>query len=111
MAVRVGINGFGRIGRLVVRAALKRGSDLTFVAANDVTDSATLAHLLQYDSIHGVWPEAVRVEGDTIHVGSQSIRTLKVPDPGQLPWKELGVDVVLEATGRFTDRADAARHL
>jgi glyceraldehyde 3-phosphate dehydrogenase len=111
MAVKVGINGFGRIGRLVVRAALERKADVTFVAANDVTDAATLAHLLKYDSIHGVWPDAVTVEGDAIHVGGQQVRILKVKDPKDLPWKDLGVDVVLEATGLFTDKDKAAAHL
>src|SRR5438477_10260721 len=102
MAVRVGINGFGRIGRLVVRAALRRGaSDIAFVAANDVTDAASLAHLFRYDSVHGVWPDPVVAEGDDLHVGGHTIRTLHVPDPGSLPWKELGVDLVIEATGRF----------
>jgi glyceraldehyde 3-phosphate dehydrogenase len=111
MAVKVGINGFGRIGRLVVRAALKRKADVTFVAANDVTDAATLALLLQYDSIHGTWPEPVRAEGDAVHVGGQVIRILKVKEPKDLPWKDLGVDVVLEATGIFTDKDKASAHL
>ncbi len=111
MGIKVAINGFGRIGRLVVRAALKRKANLEFVAANDVTDAATLAHLLQYDSVHGVWPEPVTVEGDTVKVGGQTIRILKVKDPAALPWKELGVDLVLEATGIFTDREQAAAHL
>jgi glyceraldehyde 3-phosphate dehydrogenase len=111
MAVRIGINGFGRIGRLVVRAALKRKAKLEIVAANDVTDAATLAHLLQYDSVHGVWPDPVTVEGDTIHVSGQTIRILKVREPGDLPWKDLGVEIVLEATGLFTDREKAAAHL
>jgi len=111
MAVRVGINGFGRIGRLVVRAALKRKADVEFVAANDVTDAATLAHLLQYDSVHGVWPDEVTAEGDAIKVGGKTIRILKVKDPAELPWKDLKVDVVLEATGLFADREKAAAHL
>ncbi len=111
MAVRVGINGFGRIGRLVVRAALKRKADVEFVAANDVTDAATLAHLLQYDSVHGTWPDPVTATGDTVHVSGQSIRILQVKDPRALPWKDLGVDIVLEATGLFTDRDQAAAHL
>jgi glyceraldehyde 3-phosphate dehydrogenase len=111
MAVRVGINGFGRIGRLVVRAALKRRADVEFVAANDVTDAATLAHLLKYDSVHGTWPDEVTAEGDAIHVGGKAIQILKVKDPAELPWKTLGVDVVLEATGLFTDREKAAAHL
>jgi len=111
MAVRVGINGFGRIGRLVVRAALKRKADVEFVAANDVTDAATLAHLLQYDSVHGVWPDEVTAEGDAIKVAGKTIRILKVKDPAELPWKDLKVDIVLEATGLFTDREKAAAHL
>jgi glyceraldehyde 3-phosphate dehydrogenase len=111
MAVRIGINGFGRIGRLVVRAALKRKAKLEIVAANDVTDAATLAHLLQYDSVHGVWPDPVTVEGDTIQVSGQAIKILKVREPGDLPWKDLGVEIVLEATGLFTDREKAAAHL
>ncbi len=111
MAVKVGINGFGRIGRLVVRAAKKRGADLDFVAVNDVTDAPTLAHLLQYDSVHGVWPEPVAAEGDSIRIGGDTIRVLKEREPGKLPWKDLGVDVVLESTGLFTDRDKAAQHL
>jgi glyceraldehyde 3-phosphate dehydrogenase len=111
MALKVGINGFGRIGRLVVRAAKKRGAEIDFVAVNDVTDAPTLAHLLQYDSVHGVWPEPVRAEGDSLKIGGDSIRVLKERDPAQLPWKDLGVDIVLEATGLFTDRDKAAAHL
>src|SRR6266513_661824 len=111
MAIRVGINGFGRIGRLVVRAALKRKVALEIVAANDVTDATTLAHLLQYDSVHGTWPDRVTVSGDALKVSGQTIRILKVRDPGALPWKDLGVDIVLEATGLFTDREQAAAHL
>jgi len=111
MAVRVGINGFGRIGRLVVRAVLKRKADVEIVAANDITDAATLAHLLQYDSVHGTCAETVTVDGDTILVGSQRIRILKEKDPAALPWKALGVDIVLEATGLFTDREKAAAHI
>src|SRR5690348_7532908 len=111
MAVKVGINGFGRIGRLVVRAAVKRNADVTFVAANDVTDAPTLAHLLKYDSIHGVWDVPVKVEGDAIVAGNQTIKILKVMDPKDLPWKALGVDLVLEATGKFTDKDKAAAHI
>jgi glyceraldehyde 3-phosphate dehydrogenase len=111
MAVKVGINGFGRIGRLVVRAAKKRGADIDFVAVNDVTDAPTLAHLLQYDSVHGVWPEPVKVEGESIRIGDDVIRVLKERDPSKLPWKDLGVDVVLESTGLFTERDKAAMHL
>ncbi len=111
MVVRVGINGFGRIGRLVVRAAKKRGAEVNFVAVNDVTDAPTLAHLLQYDSVHGTWAEPVRAEGDTLTIGGDTIQVLKEKDPAKLPWKDLGVDVVLEATGLFTDREKAVAHL
>ena len=111
MAVKVGINGFGRIGRLVVRAAKKRGAEIEFVAVNDVTDAPTLAHLLQYDSVHGVWPETVTADGDTLVVGADRIKVLAERDPGKLPWKALGVDIVIEATGLFTDRDKAALHL
>ncbi len=111
MAVKVGINGFGRIGRNVVRAARKRGAAIDFVAVNDVTDAPTLAHLLKYDSVHGVWPEAVTADGDHLTMGGDRIRVLKERDPARLPWKELGVDIVLEATGLFTDREQAAAHL
>ena len=110
MTLRVGINGFGRIGRLVVRAAKKRGADIDFVAVNDVTDAPTLAHLLQYDSVHGTWPEAVTAEGDAIRIGGDEIKVLKIKDPAELPWKDLGVDIVLEATGIFTDRDKAIVH-
>jgi glyceraldehyde 3-phosphate dehydrogenase len=111
MAVKVGINGFGRIGRLVVRAARKRGAAIDFVAVNDVTDAPTLAHLLRYDSVHGVWPETVVAEGEWLSIGNDRMKVLKVAEPAQLPWKELGVDVVLEATGKFSDRDKAAAHL
>ncbi len=110
MAVRVGINGFGRIGRLVVRAARKRGAAINFVAVNDVADAPTLAHLLQYDTVHGTWPEPVTVAGDSLRIGGDDIKVLKVKDPADLPWKDLGVDVVLEATGLFTDRDKAIAH-
>jgi glyceraldehyde 3-phosphate dehydrogenase len=82
-----------------------------FVAVNDVTDAATLAHLLQYDSVHGVWPEPIRADGDTLVIGADRIRVLREREPGNLPWKDLGVDLVLEATGLFTDRDKAAAHL
>ena len=112
MAIRVGVNGFGRIGRLVVRAARKRGmKDIEFVAANDLTDANTLAHLFRFDSVHGVWPETVTAQGDSIAVGDSTIRILKEKDPAKLPWKQLEVDVVLECTGLFTDRESAAVHL
>jgi glyceraldehyde 3-phosphate dehydrogenase len=112
MAIRVGINGFGRIGRNVVRAAKAMGvSDLDFVAVNDITDTKTLAHLLKYDSVHGRFPGEVLPESDALTVAGDSIRVLAERDPAKLPWKDLGVDVVLESTGRFTDRDQAALHL
>jgi len=112
MAIRVGINGFGRIGRNVVRAARAMGAkELDFVAVNDITDTATLAHLLKFDSVHGRFPADVTAEKDGIVVGGDAMRVLAEKDPAKLPWKELGVDVVLESTGRFTDRDQAALHL
>jgi glyceraldehyde 3-phosphate dehydrogenase len=111
MAIRVGINGFGRIGRNVVRAARRRGAAIDFVAVNDVTDAPTLAHLLQYDSVHGVWPEKVTADGGDLTIGDDRVRVLREKDPARLPWKDLGVDVVLEATGIFTEREQAAAHL
>jgi glyceraldehyde 3-phosphate dehydrogenase len=110
MPLRIGINGFGRIGRQVVRAAVERGAALEFVAVNDVTDAATLAHLLRYDSIHGAWPDARAADGH-LAVAGKKIQVLSEKDPAKLPWKSLGVEVVLEATGKFTDRAGAAQHL
>ena len=112
MAIRVGINGFGRIGRNVVRAAkAMRGAELDFVAVNDLTDTRTLAHLLKYDSVHGHFPGDVTPESEALCVDGDSIRVLSEKDPAKLPWKELGVDIVLESTGRFTDRDQAALHL
>lgn len=110
MAIKVGINGFGRIGRNVFRAALG-DSDIDIVAANDVTDAATLAHLLKYDSVLGNLAEDVRADGDTIVAGRESFKVLKERDPGKLPWKELGVEIVIESTGLFTKREDASKHL
>ena len=109
--MRVGINGFGRIGRLVVRAALKRNESIDFVAVNDITDAKSLAHLLTYDSIHGPWPEHFEVAHGGLRIGGKTIRVLCEAKPEALPWKELGVDVVLECTGMFTDREKAAVHL
>jgi len=112
MAIRVGINGFGRIGRNVVRAAQAMGAkEIDFVAVNDITSTATLAHLLKYDSVHGRFPGDVAAEKDAIIVGGDAMRVLAEKDPAKLPWKELGVDVVLESTGRFTERSQAALHL
>ena len=110
MALRVGINGFGRIGRNIMRAALTR-TDIEMVAVNDLTDAATLAHLLKYDSVLGNLSAAVEADGDSIRVNGRPFRVLSVKDPAQLPWQDLGVDVVFESTGRFTKRDDAARHL
>ncbi|HSF16264.1 MAG TPA: type I glyceraldehyde-3-phosphate dehydrogenase [Vicinamibacteria bacterium] len=110
MAVRVGINGFGRIGRNVFRAAL-HDSAIDIVAANDITDAATLAHLLKYDSVLGNLPEEVRADGDTIVAGGKSFKVLKERDPANLPWKALDVDIVIESTGLFTKRDDAAKHM
>jgi glyceraldehyde 3-phosphate dehydrogenase len=110
MAVRVGINGFGRIGRNILRAALG-DKDIDFVAVNDLTSTATLAHLLKYDSILGNLHAKVEVSGDGIAVNGDRFRVLSAKDPSELPWKELGVDVVFECTGRFTNRDDAAKHL
>jgi glyceraldehyde 3-phosphate dehydrogenase len=111
MAVKVGINGFGRIGRNVFRAAQAAGADIEFVAVNDLTDPGTLAHLLKYDSILGRFPAEVEVDGDTISVGGTPLKVLSERDPAALPWGDLGVDVVIESTGFFTARADAAKHL
>jgi glyceraldehyde 3-phosphate dehydrogenase len=111
MSVRVAINGFGRIGRNVLRACLASGSDLDFVAVNDITDAATLAHLLKYDSVHGTLGETVAVDPENIRVAGKPIRVLAERDPGKLPWKELSVDLVLECSGRFTSHAEAGVHL
>ncbi len=112
MAVKVGINGFGRIGRNVVRAAKKLGaSDLDFVAVNDLTDTKTLAHLLKYDSVHGRFDGSVEAKEGALVVNGDTMKVLSEKDPAKLPWKALGVDVVLESTGRFTDREQAALHL
>jgi len=111
MAIRVAINGFGRIGRTIVRAAKKSGAQLEFVAVNDVTDNQTLAHLLKYDSVHGAFPGTVEVTENGIRVDGQEIRVISETDPAKLPWKDLEVDIVFEATGRFTKREDAAKHL
>ncbi len=112
MAGRVGINGFGRIGRNVFRAAMSRAQgDVEIVAVNDITDPKTLAYLLKYDSIFGRYPGDVAHEGDSIVVDGRPIRVLAERDPGNLPWGDLGVDVVVESSGFFTDRDSAAKHL
>jgi len=112
MATRVGINGFGRIGRQVLRRAREEGiSDLDFVAVNDLTDTRTLAHLFKYDSVHGTYTGDVEINGEHLSVDGDDIQVLTYKDPAQLPWKDLGVDIVLEATGRFTSAADAGKHI
>jgi glyceraldehyde 3-phosphate dehydrogenase len=111
MAVKVGINGFGRIGRNVFRAAHAAGADLEFVAVNDLTDPGTLAHLLKYDSILGRFPGEVAAGDGSISIDGREMKVLSERDPAALPWGELGVDVVIESTGFFTARADAAKHL
>jgi glyceraldehyde 3-phosphate dehydrogenase len=111
MPTRVAINGFGRIGRAVVRAASERQTDIEIVAVNDVTDAATLAHLLERDSVYGRFPGAVTAAGGVLHVDGHEIAALSAADPSGLPWAALGVDVVIEATGRFRTRADAQLHL
>jgi glyceraldehyde 3-phosphate dehydrogenase len=111
VTVRVGINGFGRIGRNFYRAALAQGADIEVVGANDLTDNKTLAHLLKYDSILGRLQEDVSYDDQNIIVGGRKIRALEERDPGSLPWKELGADVVIESTGFFTDATKARAHL
>lgn len=108
---RVAINGFGRIGRNILRAAKKYNADLDFVAVNDLTDNRTLAHLLRYDSVHGKYDGTVELTGDGLRVDGDEIRVTSEKDPSALPWKDLGVDIVFEGTGRFTDRDAAAKHL
>jgi glyceraldehyde 3-phosphate dehydrogenase len=110
MSIRVGINGFGRIGRNILRAALPH-DDIDIVAVNDLTDAATLAHLLKYDSILGNLKADITAAGDRISVDGDEFQVLAQKDPAQLPWKDLGVDVVFEGTGRFTNREDAAKHV
>jgi len=112
MAVRVGINGFGRIGRNVLRAAvLGNQSDLEFVSVNDITDPKTLAHLLKYDSVHRRFPGTVEVKGDGLVVNGKPLKVTAIKEPEKLPWKDLGVELVLESTGIFTERAAAEKHL
>jgi glyceraldehyde 3-phosphate dehydrogenase (phosphorylating) len=111
MAVRVGINGFGRIGRNVFRAAQEKGANIEWVAANDLTDAKTLAHLLKYDSILGPYPGTVEARGGSLVVEGKEIRVLAERDPAALPWEDLGVEVVVESTGLFTDRENASKHI
>ena len=111
MGKKVGINGFGRIGRNALKAAIEKNSDFEVVAINDITDPATLAHLLKYDSCFGIFDGDVEARDDAIVVNGKEIKVLAVRDPAELPWGELGVDVVLESTGLFTKKADAAKHI
>src|SRR6187551_2882507 len=112
MAIRVGINGFGRIGRQVVRAAKEQGvADLDFIAVNDLTDTKTLAHLFKYDSVHRTYDGEVSTSANGICVDGDEVRVFAEKDPSALPWKDLGVDIVLESTGRFTKAEDAGKHI
>jgi glyceraldehyde 3-phosphate dehydrogenase len=111
VSVKIGINGFGRIGRNYLRAALAQGSDIEIVAVNDLTDTKTLAHLLKYDSITGRLDATVSVEGESILVNGKAIQVLAERDPANLPWGALGVDIVIESTGRFTKADDARKHI
>src|SRR5687768_4238676 len=112
MTIRVGINGFGRIGRQVLRAAKEQGvADLDFIAVNDLTDTKTLAHLFKYDSVHRTYEGDVATSANGISVDGDEIRVFAEKDPAALPWKDLGVDIVLESTGRFTNAADAKKHI
>jgi glyceraldehyde 3-phosphate dehydrogenase len=111
MAIRVGINGFGRIGRQVVRAAKQQGADLDFIAVNDLTDTKTLAHLFKYDSVHRTYAGDVRAGEKSVIIDGDEIAVLSEKDPAKLPWKDLGVDIVLESTGRFTNADQAKAHI
>ncbi len=111
MTIRLGINGFGRIGRNLFRAAKKRGADIDFVAVNDITDSKTLAHLLKYDSVLGVLDGEIKATAEGISVDGDEFKVLAERDPANLPWKELGADIVIESTGLFTKREQASKHL
>jgi glyceraldehyde 3-phosphate dehydrogenase len=111
MPVRVGINGFGRIGRNVFRAAHESGADVEIVAVNDITDNETLAHLLKYDSVYGPFQGTVEATGDALRIDGREVKALEERDPAALPWGDLGVDVVIESTGLFTKREAAAKHL
>jgi glyceraldehyde 3-phosphate dehydrogenase len=110
MGVKVGINGFGRIGRLVFRAG-KDNPNIEFVAVNDLTDAKTLGHLLKYDSVHGQYPDKIEVKDDSIIVDNKEIKVLAIKNPEKLPWKKLGVEIVVEATGLFRDRESAEKHI
>jgi glyceraldehyde 3-phosphate dehydrogenase len=111
MAIRVGINGFGRIGRLLYRAAIERNANIDFVAINDLADAKTNAHLLKYDSVHGRFPGTVEAQPDRLIVNGKPLKVLSLKDPAVLPWKDLGVYMAVESTGLFTDRESASKHL
>ena len=111
MAVRVGINGFGRIGRNVFRASYERGAEIEWLAVNDLVDPKTIAHLLKYDSILGRFPGEVEATSTGLRVDGTDIQVIAERDPAALPWGDLGVDVVIESTGLFTDRENASKHL
>lgn len=111
MAIKVGINGFGRIGRQVVRAAKEQGAAIDFVAVNDLTDTKTLAHLFRHDSVHGAFAGTVTYDDNSITINGDRLRVFKEKDPANLPWKDLGVDLVLESTGKFTNAEDARKHI
>src|SRR3954467_8554762 len=111
MPVRVGINGFGRIGRNVFRAAHESDADVEIVAVNDITDAGPLAHLLKYDSVYGPFKGTVEQSGDPLQIDGREVKVLAERDPANLPWGDLGVEVVIESTGFFTKREDAAKHL
>lgn len=111
MAIKVGINGFGRIGRLLYRAALERHANIDFVAINDLADTKTNAHLLKYDSVHGRFPGTVEVQGNDLIVDGKMLKCLQQRDPAMLPWKDLGVYLAVESTGFFTNREGASKHL
>src|SRR5919197_4074397 len=112
MTIRVGINGFGRIGRQVVRAAkMQRITDLDFIAVNDLTDTKTLAHLFKYDSVHRTYRGDVTSRAGSISIDGDEIKVLAEKEPAKLPWRDLGVDIVLESTGRFTDASAAKKHI
>ncbi|MFN2587154.1 MAG: type I glyceraldehyde-3-phosphate dehydrogenase [Actinomycetota bacterium] len=111
MATRIGINGFGRIGRNFYRALKKHGADLQLVAVNDLGDAETMAHLLKYDSVHGRFDREVKVSNGGFTIDGEDVKLLSERDPGQLPWGDLGVDIVIESTGFFTKRADAGKHV
>ena len=111
MAIKVGINGFGRIGRLLYRAAIERNANIEFVAINDLADAKTNAHLLKYDSVHGRFPGSIEVQEDKLIVCGKPLKVLSQRDPAALPWKDLGVYLAVESTGLFTDRESASKHL